>query len=252
MRIALCISGQMRNYTEAIVQDTLREFIIEPLKPDIFLTTWDKKGLSHQLSEAKYTNDEVEVTEIVSTYPPLTDVSVISFDCWLNLIDHNLAEDFKTKITSWGQPLSAIPQLYQIWYCNQLRLQKQLKEGFVYDVVIRIRPDSFFLAPLPEHTLISTNTIYHLNTGRFFWANRVYDIFFYGNNESMNKIADAWINIREHQQNPFNNGLDPWDACRLLFLQTQKTGLNVVSLDRHIGDVYRHETREALQGFLNG
>jgi hypothetical protein len=80
---------------------------------------------------------------------------------------------------------------------------------------------------IPKHYLnyffdinkeLSQNKIFTLNPPKIFYPNRIYDIFFYGNNESMNKLCDCWLTILDCINNPFDNRLPNVDSCRVLYV----------------------------------
>jgi hypothetical protein len=156
---------------------------------------------------------------------------------------------------------TVFPQLYKIWDCNRIKIEYENKNNFKYDLVIRFRPDMCLVEEIPKEYLndflninkeLSQNKIFTLNPPKIFWSNRIYDIFFYGNNESMNKLCDCWLTIQDCINNPFDNKLANVDSCRVLYVCCLLNNLNVIDINRCIGDIYRDEPiNEYVSKILN-
>jgi hypothetical protein len=69
-----------------------------------------------------------------------------------------------------------------------------------------------------------------LNPSKIFYPNQIYDIFFL-------EIVIAWINILKYINDPFNNRLHSFDACRYALLNNIK----VIDISRCICEIYRDE-----------
>ena len=108
-----------------------------------------------------------------------------------------------------------------------------------YDIVVRFRPDMCLVSRPPLHGHHSTLT--HHNPPRIYYANRVYDIFFYGSSAVMNIMSKAWIDAVSLCHDPFDNGLKPIDCCRLLYLQALRHNVRVIDDPIGVGDIYRDE-----------
>lgn len=255
MKVALCISGQLRTFDNENVIKSLKEHVLNHYDCDIFLSVWDDRGISQYTEKNDASNsynliksDNILPMDILSYYPMAKQIQVTNFKLWLDSISEELRTKFNTEITTWGQTLTAIPQLYKIWECNQMKSDYEQLNGFKYDIVIRSRPDLMFVSKL---NLINDGIIYHMNTPKFFWSNRIYDIFFYSNSENMDKMASSWLRINDLFNHPFQNGLDYRDACRLLYVNMIMEGLKEKSMDRNICDVYRGEDVNNFIKFLS-
>jgi len=62
MKIALCISGQMRTYKDCY--ELLYENILVPLKPDVFIHTWSNSGVSNKV-ENRFDTENRDILETV-------------------------------------------------------------------------------------------------------------------------------------------------------------------------------------------
>ena len=115
MKIAICISGLLRNYKETF--NYFNNFIIKDLKPDIFLFTdkYDKKCLD--------------------LYKPK------DFGIQKGIIDDNY-NFLNTHQSTIG--INMVNNFYKISEVFKLKSKYELKNNFNYDLVIRCRFDSFF------------------------------------------------------------------------------------------------------------
>ena len=117
-----------------------------------------------------------------------------------------------------------------------MKKQHELENGFVYDVVVRCRPD--FIFQIDVNPIVEPNKIYHINSGIAYYSNRVYDVLFYGDSESMDKLTSSYKYFEELVYNSFSNGLDQRDCCRILKVCCVKENLEVID-GPILGDVWR-------------
>ncbi len=156
MRVALCLSGMVRTLMQTY--PSIRQHLIDPFKPDIFVHTYDKMGLRKE-------ND-----------PPVT-------EAWLKGILRPVASKIvpldeanrsflqeRDRLYQYPGPIwtnGVVPEnwwklanlLLQIWHvreCDRMRQAHEENLGFCYDLVIRARMDALFCAtpdPLAQHGL---------------------------------------------------------------------------------------------------
>jgi len=115
------------------------------------------------------------------------------------------------------------------------------ENNFKYDIVLRLRPDLFFVNFIKKDIL--QNIVYHNNFGTtgWYWPNRIYDIFFYSDSHTFDIICKAWLNLESLLSDNFDNGCGRMDACRTLYLQSVKNNIKVESINYRICEVYRKE-----------
>ena len=158
LKVALCISGQLRGYREAY--ESLKAAFIDPLQPDIYIHTWQDAGFKepHSSSHA----DRVFSGHFLGVYKKLFYIKNYSYPqikqllpSVFSLLQNNTAIN-KAQLQAFYQtesieieddaslPFSALSNrdkmFYKIHACNQL----VAKSGKTYDLVIRLRPDMVF------------------------------------------------------------------------------------------------------------
>jgi hypothetical protein len=128
MRVAICLSGQSRNWMGC--RDTIMEKIIKPLNADVFFHSWTIKG-------------EKVINEATGDYtPPPTPM------------DGDLREFFKPKVSIIELPdydkfrkihpqryYNVLMAHYSIWRANELKKEYENMNSMKYDLVIRCRFD---------------------------------------------------------------------------------------------------------------
>lgn len=141
MKVALLFSGQIRDYYNYIENNY--KYIIDPLKPDIFMSLWDLKLDNH------------EVEDCIKQYQPMV-TKIID-----KKINNILEKNSKLKNTCYVLVHRIIGQLYQINQCSLLKQEYEKINNFKYDVVIRHRLDlnikdnvSQYIKLLDENTII--------------------------------------------------------------------------------------------------
>jgi hypothetical protein len=184
MRVAVCISGQMRTYKFAY--ESLMEHVVLPLQADVFVDTWSKSGNTNKLVlflppafvnllPKEYHHAEPSVifnkqSIFQQTFPflfaeleklAISDKNITRDELGelYNPIFMNI-EEFHTglfpqfNLDRLGAlfpdrtALNAIPMFYKIRSCDLLRQKYERESGFTYDAVIRTRADLAFQAEL--------------------------------------------------------------------------------------------------------
>jgi hypothetical protein len=254
-RVAILLAGEMRNFNNIELIRQNNKNLFELYNCDIFISTWDKKGYSSyhgSINSKDYSDNTVEEDYIKNIYNNIKSINIENFNEWFLRLPETYKEIYNKKFKTGNHTINAtvFPQLYKIWDCNRLKTEYEITNNFKYDLVIRFRSDMCLIEEIPEEYLkdyfnidekMSENKIYTLNPPKIFYPTRIYDIFFYGNNNSMNKLCNCWLNILDCIYHPYDNGLLSVDSCRVLYVQCLLQNLKVVDITRCIGDIYRDE-----------
>lgn len=250
-RVAILLAGEMRNFDNIELIQKNNEYLFELYNCDIFVSTWDKRGFSpyHGSINNKIYSDN-KINDINNYNIKTTNIE--NYEDWFDNLPDTYKEIYYKGLKCGDKLINAtiFPQLYKIWDCNRLKTEYETQNDFKYDLVIRFRPDMCLVEEIPEEYLndflnitkeLSANKIYTLNPPKIFYPNRIYDIFFYGDNDSMNKLCNCWLTILDFIHHPFDNNLPIVDACRVLYVCCLFNNLNVIDIPRCIGDIYRDE-----------
>lgn len=173
MRVAICLSGQLRNFKETFPY--FKSFIIDDLSPDIFIYT-----------------DEYDV-EIEKLYIPKY------FEFNTNIIKNNL--DYR-HINSSTNEISLLNQFYKISECNKLKCKYENENNFKYDLVIRCRFDSFFTRKFKKDELHIEDNQIIVPWGWDFKCVSEYavtDIFALGRSDTMDKYSSVFDNLDKYK-----------------------------------------------------
>jgi len=236
LKIAFCISGELRTF---LTEDVLSSYksICEKLSPDIFVSIWDHVGVSncHRDNLQIDYSEKVNVSDIKNSLQNIIKIDVENYSSWRGELPDEFSNiinrsdmDYRTK--------NSCSQLYKIFKCNELKKQHEIENNFVYDIVIRLRPDFLFQNCFSLD--IDQNTIYHINSDVAFYPNRIYDVLFYGDSSSMDKITSAYKYFQSLVYDSFSNGLDQRDCCRILKVLCNRENLKVFD-GPVLGDIFR-------------
>ena len=178
MRIALCISGQLRDWYGTYYS------LINKISPcDVFVSTW--KSDSNQA--------------FFQTVKPLK-ISITDFDSFKQqhrqlittpYYKGRLLHDDATK--SCTNTEASMAMFFNIWRCNELKRQHEFVQGFKYDVVLRLRTELTFVR-LPKITwfreIANGDQRIYIPYG-YEWGG-ITDLFAMGCSQSMDRYASIW------------------------------------------------------------
>lgn len=202
MRIALCLSGQMRTYKKCY--PSLKKFILEPLRPDIFIYTASNAGITPKVeNEEEFKDEKITEKELNKLYnPKLMETGDFPKSCREELKGIRVPEILKKK-----EPRDykgVLPMSYKIYKCNELKSKWEKEKGFTYDLIIRLRPDVEFLEEIPKKVLNHPEKVWHNNSenGNPCAPWQMSDKFIVSNSKNMDYIASLFNKLPEYWKNP--------------------------------------------------
>jgi len=196
MKIALCISGQMR--TCKSTYSTIYTSIISKYNPDVFIHTWDLVGVSDK--ETSVDTPYYVSKELLQQYNPkkyIIEKFKVEYRDTLGEVD---VPDILKKY----EPINYkgnLPMYFKIKKCFELMEEYEDEVGFKYDIVIRLRPDLDIYGTLPNIESINRNTIYlsHMNI-------TASDQFAMGYREPMLYYSSLWKYLNKYWIDPIRSG----------------------------------------------
>lgn len=241
------LSGHLRYYDKTY--NELKKNIIDILNPDIFIHTWDNKGIQKRDSGYKIDMSEiVDIDHVKELYKPK------------KMVVEKYTEDIRRELSpgKYRQqhrvPVENILSMFRkIELCDKLRLDFESELGIKYDLVIKCRPDILFNTPIPKEELSVVNdTIWVPDTGN----KQINDHLAFSNGDNMeyysslySKINDYYYdeapnppNITEkgcciHAETMLNYHLRKLDT---LVLRETKTGYKIPHKNRDIIDKFQN------------
>jgi len=258
MRIAICFSGQIRTGIES--SKNILDYL-DNLLPniDFFIHTWDIETTS--LYEVlKYENAIYKNGRLIN------DVNVPqSFKISDNKIN-NYLEIYKPKKykiddqqgylnnVNYDYKLGILEQYYSWNESNKLKIEYEKENNFIYDIVIKLRPDVIFSS---KRKLIIDITKMNFNTRNLYvwrWNNicedemekieklnyqegrilsKLEDVYFLGNSEVMN-IATNFVNDKPE------NFMKHIDRQILHYMYVTDREINIINLISSDFTVFRY------------
>lgn len=198
MRIALCLSGFVRNFKESykylldnLIYDEQHEY-------DFFVHTYNKIGNTKSWQYDIELGDEISESEIIELYKPKKIVIEDTNNIKLIELSKNI---ILSKNISGGfsvDPLRSLAMFRKIYLCNELKKQYELEYNFKYDYVIRCRFDLRLNKKInfDENDINYLNVSYspYLNIGDI-EPNMINDSFAYSSSINMDKYSNIYINV---------------------------------------------------------
>ncbi|MDG6777384.1 hypothetical protein QCB44_01555 [Thiomicrorhabdus sp. zzn3] len=202
MRVALCISGQMRSFEECYPSQY--QNLIEIFQPDVFIHTWSDLGQSirEKVASDVITPESLD-NKLSKLYAPKRMVIEDYHASYCDLF-HGVKVP---EVLKEAEPVSykgALPMFYKIWACNQLCLEYALEVGIKYDLVIRLRPDLYIDEPLSEFKRLvgRENELLLGHLTDVFASDRIAA----GSPEAMSYYCCVWERLEQYWQNPLQDG----------------------------------------------
>ena len=178
MKVAICISGQTRNYSKYYELFQRNVLGVVP-NSDIYISTWADESTN----QVKFLFNPKQIE--VEQYNPN------------QLINYNKFSQFSKQFQNDSNaiPENQVPMYYKVWKCNELVKQS----GIEYDLIIRTRFDHIYATPLDLHQLYeatrSRKTIYTYIDPFPQYPGWLYDGLAVGVPEVMNVYSNLYLDL---------------------------------------------------------
>ena len=158
MKVAVCISGQLRNYRDCY--SSLFGYLSN-YECDYFINTWDEIGGTITATKNQYNNEKVDIQELKAVYQPKM-INVDEVSLWNDMTI--LKNKYVGSEEQWIYYNGFLAQYYG-WFKTLLMFKKYQTENNVqYDMVVRTRPD---LEIFNSEPLNLAPDIFKVNPSRF-------------------------------------------------------------------------------------
>jgi len=252
MKVAFLFSGQLRQFSNDLFKKSLSN-LTKDLDCSIFSYCWEEEGksLNHQenISETNIILDIKDRINYIFEDENLVKFGIENFKEFKINLPKKYKEILNSNKYHFGT-VNSLPQIYTLHKCYELL--EESNDHF--DLIFRCRFDSIFIHPfksLPLKEMINKKYLFHINFGRAYFPNRVYDIFFGGSPQAMKFLKTIWNDIPMLVNNNYRNGLDKRDCCRLLYIASNLNSVKVKSINSRICDVYRFGNDEYLKYLIS-
>jgi hypothetical protein len=188
MKLAICLSGQLREFKRSY--PSLKKNILDVVDCDIFAYVWEPKKQPHFDIEGSIRYpDEGSTDEFRDLYNP----TVFCKEIW----DDDREKFFDNpRFNINRHPHASVVRyqalLYMAWSANQRKNEYCHLWNKEYDAVIKYRSDIEILNPIRESEIIDTidNSVFYADVLRS--DGMVSDMFWLANNAVMNTACGLW------------------------------------------------------------
>ena len=220
MRTALCISGELRSYRETYFQ--LKKNIINQLKPDIFIYSWDSIGGSwkSRANDNKYNKFFVDHFHNAARGKQLKNDLQTLFSP-RSMILETFKENYKNTINNISRPVELLldpnknrwsqynlPMFYTMYHCNQLKIKAELEDKREYDLVIKMRTDIKF-PKIPENILKKKTVLWYYPKDHN-EAHVVSDKFAFSSSKIMDYYCDVFPRLNDYWSEGMFTSMGKW------------------------------------------
>lgn len=221
MKVAVCLTGQMRNYEDTF--PSLKTNVLEKCDADVFVHTYETRGWTLNANKnpsilGDYVRDgfdrtspRVDVNAVFDLYNPVKMVvenwtaiePILKTGCSFVNRDRYLCAS-ENPMNVWSQ--------WRKWY---MCLNDIVETGVQYDYIIRYRPDMFIdiqiSFPEDEHILVPSEFSY----------NMISDVFAVGRMDSMKR----YLSVYQHAKKIYDTTDVKWNPHLFLLHYFNSVGL---------------------------
>jgi len=229
MKIAVCISGQMRNFHTTI--ESLKKYLLDLHDCDLFIATWTDSGISTDVGRlfpkgvGEYFSNQLENDSkyFISKYSVLVP-DFIEKKCVLpsdlkiypnlkSYIIEDMPDNYESdKVLggvyypnvlqkSYPRRYHNLSMFYKINQCNDLKRDYEKKYNIKYDLVVRIRPDLILLENLIPKIYNPDNLYIKEGMTK---KNYIFDQCFYANSSLMDIVCGLWNSLEKYWDIRYN------------------------------------------------
>jgi hypothetical protein len=248
-KIALCFSGQPRTWRKCI--STWHNILIQNDRldnVDVFCHVWDFNTKSNAIQHPKKNNNEVEMVNKEDIHDLL---KILKPKKFLVESQRNFSP-FRPN-----QPIttsSFLSQFYGIMKAARLKKEYEIENNLMYDVVVRVRYDSYFNTQVSnDFVLIKENTMHGFHFGWDFKTNRgrIGDIFWFADSQTYDIIADYYLNIHTINSDLVKSNRSDFVPENVFFHYIKKNNVNI-NLNHWNIQLFRRSAQEAYRKDKNG
>jgi hypothetical protein len=138
LKVAACYSGFPRNYKKTFPQ--AKRHFHDLCSPDVFWAGYN---------EVNGTLDQ----DVLDLYRPVKSIFRDYDEEAVNEIDKEFNNYQLTRVRPGTRAEAMKSQFYNVYLANELKKEHEKKLGFKYDIVIRCRPDYYYLKDLTSNQL---------------------------------------------------------------------------------------------------
>lgn len=215
-RIAICISGQLRTWRKSI--GSWRGLIDNEHDVDVFVHTWDFNTTSAKLGNNNISSS-VSTKEITEFSKEVKAQEII--------VDSSMMFSPSSSTQALQNP-AHLSQFYGILMASRLKRKKELSDRFIYDLVIRLRPDLYF--DTSPKSILNLSEYQAFNGFGMSWnkfSGNISDLFWISDSYFYDIIADFYLNLNQIEKTKFDQ--IRYDPGHVLFFYLKKNSIPVMS-----------------------
>lgn len=236
MKFALCLSGHLRTFPDVLLY--FKQNLIDPLNCDVFIHTWDVMGAPTGKNPGDIANTTNKTVNYLNSIYNICNIKQL-------LIEN---DNTSTRFIEQTRDIQASPQdqqfimkhigyhvsmFYSIYMANKLKIQHEQIHGFIYDRVIRCRPDVRLGTIFHPNMFPDNNSIY-LPKIATYCQEGVNDQMAIGSSQIIDSYSNIYNDIIDYYRNPITTCRP--EALIKYHLNKNNISINKINIDY---DIYR-------------
>lgn len=161
MKVALCLSGHIRNLEENY--ESIKKNLLDHYDTDIFIHTWDTYGWRVEGNNISVDEDGfkgfdyysglINKNKILELVKP-KEIVVDYYTDYESKFVEKAKNYVNLKHPDKDRPSNMVSMWYKIFKCNEIKKDYELKNNFKYDIVIRSRADLYYFEPIINEKIL--------------------------------------------------------------------------------------------------
>lgn len=221
MRLAICLSGQPRNFN--VIFDSLSQHYFPKCECDVFIHTWNDEKYVSQFSDKVVENTD----DLHGKYIKLFKPKKIMIENQITFDDKGITDRI------WGCKLNSVMSMfYSLQLANKLKQKYERENNFTYDLVMRTRTDLTVSRPIiPEEILPNHIGVFNWTQDNVYNQLGYSDVFALGPSNLMDVYSNAFDSILHYLYTDNDWGL-PDSRLRNEYLLRRHLDINKVLVQR--------------------
>ena len=187
IKTALCISGHLRTFLDNY--KSVKDHILDKLKCDVFIHTWDTLGMPYRPLDSGVS--VMETKKLLETINQLYSPKKIVIEKSRHFA---ISPIMQQRLMDHRDISGILSMFYKVEACNSLKSAYEEENGFKYDCVVRFRGDLWVEQQIPMDERTNLDHVFLPMYGNFGGA---CDQFAFGSSAMMDKYCSVYSNIEK-------------------------------------------------------
>lgn len=246
MKNALLICGQLRTFYD--VWPNMKKNVVDKLNCDVFIHTWKNTGFGRRANHLNIEESEVNIDDLYK----LTNAKKIVVEDFKEEYQDKIGEIVMSEELKKLEPIhykNNLALFYTLFKANELKKQYETENMFLYDNVIKTRPDIDFKTEIPNDVFNYTKECLMQWSFRINTQNQVCDKLVVSNSKIIDYYSSVFTELNNYYQDLGNNKRTRPVGERLMYRHMSKSKYPIESFTmdayiKHVSFLNENQNKE--------